>query len=166
LPVASSLYPASAHSDSAFNGLAKAAMAFLQHCAGVLARIALTSLPASSCPCCRRCASVVAKLAFEGPAGGALAFAGIALAFCPHSAGVITSFVLLSLCRHCAPALQTVICPVTKQLQHLLASLPALRHCRCRHSAGIVALITLASMLLLHWRCRLQHTPIAASITN
>jgi hypothetical protein len=46
-PVALSLYLALAHSDLAFNDLAKAAMAFLRHCAGVLACIALASLPAS-----------------------------------------------------------------------------------------------------------------------
>jgi hypothetical protein len=95
-PVASLLYPASAHSNLAFNGLAKAAMVFFWHCAGVLARIALASLPASSCPCCWCCAGIVVKLAFEGPAGTALAFAGIALAFCPHCAGIIVSIVLLS----------------------------------------------------------------------
>ncbi len=66
-------------------------------CAGVLAPIALASLPASSCPCHQHCASVVAKLAFEGPASAALAFAGIALVFFPHRAGVIASIVLLSL---------------------------------------------------------------------
>ena len=81
----------------AFNGLAEAAMAFFWRCAGVLARIALALLPASSCPCCRRCTGVVAEMAFEGPAGAALAFAGVALAFCPHCAGVIASIVLLSL---------------------------------------------------------------------
>jgi hypothetical protein len=97
LPVALLLYPALAHSNLAFNNLAKAAMAFYWRCAGVLARIALASLPASSCPCHWRCTSVVAKLAFEGPACAALAFAGVALVFCPHRAGVLASIVLLSL---------------------------------------------------------------------
>ncbi len=41
LPMASLLYPALAHSNLAFNGLAKAAMAFFWRCAGVFARIAL-----------------------------------------------------------------------------------------------------------------------------
>jgi hypothetical protein len=106
-PVALSLYPSSTHSDLAFNGLAKAAMAFFQCCAGVFARIALASLPASSCPCCRRCTGIVAELAFEGPASAALAFAGIALVFHPHLAGIIASIVLLlslpALRRHCHP---------------------------------------------------------------
>ncbi len=53
--VASLLYPALAHSDLTFDGLAKAAMAFFQCCAGILARIALASLLASSCSRCRRC---------------------------------------------------------------------------------------------------------------
>ncbi len=105
-PMASSLYPASAHSDLAFDGLAKAAMAFFQRCAGVLA-CTLASSPASSCPCCRRCAGVVAELAFEGPASAALAFAGVALAFRPHRADVIASIVLSlslpALCRRCRP---------------------------------------------------------------
>jgi hypothetical protein len=115
-PVASSLYLASAHSDFAFNGLAKAAMAFFWRCAGVLARIALASLPVSSCPRRRRCTSVVAELAFEGPAGTALAFAGVALAFRPYCAGVIASIVLLS-------------------------SLPALRRRCCPRCMGVFALI-------------------------
>jgi hypothetical protein len=102
--VASSLYPALAYSDLAFDGLAKAAMAFFWCCAGVLARL----LPASSCPCCQCCTSVVAKLAFKGPArSAALAFACIALAFCPHCTGVIASIVLLSL----SPVLRRCHCP-------------------------------------------------------
>jgi hypothetical protein len=84
LPVALLLYPALAHSDLAFDGLAKAAMVVYWCCAGVLARIALVSLSASSCPCCRRCAGVVAELAFKGPASTALAFAGTALVFHLH----------------------------------------------------------------------------------
>jgi hypothetical protein len=107
LPVALMLYPASAHSDLAFDSLAEASMAFFQCCAGILARIALASLPASSCPCCQHCAGIVAKLAFKGPAGAALAFAGVALAFCPHPAGVIASIVLSlllpALRRRCHP---------------------------------------------------------------
>jgi hypothetical protein len=107
LPMASSLYPASAHSNLAFGGLAKAAMTFFLRCAGVLARIALASLPVSSCPCCRHCAGVVAKLAFKGPAGTVLVFAGVALVFCPHCAGIIASIVLLlllpALRRPCHP---------------------------------------------------------------
>jgi hypothetical protein len=106
-PVALLLYPASAHSNLAFDGLAKAAMVFFQCCAGILACIALASSPASSCPRCRHCTGIVAKLAFEGPAGAALAFAGVALAFRPHPAGVIASIVLLlllpALRRHCHP---------------------------------------------------------------
>jgi hypothetical protein len=96
-----------AHSNLAFDGLAEAAMAFFQCCTGVLARIALASLPTSSCPCCRSCAGIVAKLAFEGPASAALAFAGVALAFFPHPAGVIASIMLLLLSpvlrRRCHP---------------------------------------------------------------
>jgi hypothetical protein len=96
-PVALSLYPALAHSDLAFDGLAEAAIAFFQCCTGVLTRIALALLPASSCPCFRHCANIVAELAFKGPAGAVLMFAGVALAFCLHPAGVIASIVLLSL---------------------------------------------------------------------
>ncbi len=134
-PVASSLYPALAHSNLAFNGLAKAAMAFFWRCAGVLARIALASLPASSCPCHRHCTSIVTKLAFKGPAGAALAFAGVALAFHPHCAGVIASIVLLSL-------------------------LPALCQCQCLCHVGAFALVALVLLPLLHSRCH-QHCKLA-----
>ncbi len=66
-------------------------------CAGVLACIALASLPAWSCLCHRCCAGVVAKLAFESLASAVLVFAGVALAFCLHCAGVIACIVLLLL---------------------------------------------------------------------
>jgi hypothetical protein len=128
-------------------------------------------------------ASVVAKLAFESPAGAVLAFAGVALAFCPHCAGVIASIVLLllllALCRHhcpsgivalvafvLPPASRTGICLVTKQSQHMLESLLASRHHCCRHCAGIVALVARVSLPMLHWRCCPCHTCIAISITK
>ncbi len=136
-PVALLLYPALAHSDLAFDGLAKAAMAFFWRCAGVLARIALASLPASSCPRCRCCTGVVAELAFEGLAGAALAFAGVALALCPHHAGVIASIVLLSL------------------LQAL-----CWRHCPC--CVGAFALVALALLPLSPSHCR-QHCKLASA---
>ncbi len=107
------------------------------HCAGVLAHIALASLPASSCPCCRRCTSIVAELAFEGPAGATLAFAGIALAFHPHCAGVIASIMLLSL-------------------------LPVLRRRHCHRHMGAFALVKLVSLPLLPLRCR-QHCKLASA---
>ncbi len=44
------------------------------------------------------------------------------------------------------PASQTGICPVTKQSQHMLASLPALHPCCCWHSTGIVTLVTRVSL--------------------
>jgi hypothetical protein len=136
-PVALLLYPASAHSDLAFDGLAKAAMAFFWRCTGVLARIALASLPASSCPHCRHCASIVAKLAFEGLAGAALAFAGVALAFFLHCAGVISSIVLLSL-------------------------LPALHQRHHPRHVGPFALVMLALLPSLPLRCR-QHRELASA---
>ncbi len=131
------LYPALAHSNLAFDGLAKAVMALFWRCAGVLAQIALASLPASSCPCCRRCASIVAKLAFEGPAGAALAFTGVALAFFPHRAGIIASIVLLSL-------------------------LPALRRRHHPRHMGAFALVALASLPLLPLR-HLQNCKLASA---
>jgi hypothetical protein len=136
-PMALLLYPASAHSDSAFNGLAKAAMAFFWRCAGVFASIALASLPASSCPCCQCCASLVAELAFKGPANAALAFAGITLVFCLHRAGIIASIVLSSL----SPALHW-------------------RHCPC--CVGAFALVALASLPLSPLPC-LQHRKLASA---
>ncbi len=106
-------------------------MAFFWHCAGVLARIALASLPASSCPCCRRCTGVVAKLALKGPAGTALAFAGIVLAFCPHCAGIITSIMLLllfpALRRHCGPWHVGIFALIARPLWWRLPF-----HCHCR----------------------------------
>jgi hypothetical protein len=136
-PVASSLYPALAHSNLAFNSLAEAAMAFFWCCAGVLAHIALSLLPASSFPCCWHCTGIVAELAFEGPAGAKLVFAGVALTFCPHCAGVISSIVLLSL-------------------------LPALhrRHRPC--CVGAFALVALALLPLLPLHCR-QHCKLASA---
>jgi hypothetical protein len=136
-PVALLLYLALAHSILAFHGLAEAAMAFFWRCAGVLARIALASLPASSCPCCRRCAELVAKLAFEGLAGAALAFAGVVLAFRPHCTGVIASIVLLSL-------------------------LPALHRRHRPHCMGALALVAQASLPLLPSRC-CQHRKLASA---
>ncbi len=155
----------------AFDGLAKAAMAFYWHCAGVLARIALGSLPASSCPCCWCCVGVVAELAFEvRPVPRKhlrLCFARIPLAslpascccpchqrcagiiavlrgrFCPCHAGI---FIIIAFAS--PPALRPGICPVTKQLQHALASLSAPRHHCCRRSASIVALVTWAFLPL------------------
>jgi hypothetical protein len=112
-------------------------MAFFWRCAGVLARIALASLSASSCPCCWCCAGVVAKLAFKGPAGAALAFAGIALAFCLHCAGVIAIIVLLSL-------------------------LPAFRRHHCPRCVGAFALVTLALLPSLPLRC-CQHCKLASA---
>ncbi len=192
-PVALLLYPAFAHSDLAFDGLAKAAMAFFWRCAGVFTHIALASLPASSCPCCRRCTSVVAELAFEGPAGTALVFAGIALAFYPHCAGIITSIVLLSLLpvlcwRHCPCHMGTfalvalALLPLLPSCchQHLeLASAQLQSSCNmrwrhCQHRAIVVASVEPESLPLLlgchHPRCAgvatLQHTCVAASITN
>ncbi len=49
----------------AFNVLDEAAMAFYWHRAGVLARIALALLPASSCSRCWHCVGVVAELPFK-----------------------------------------------------------------------------------------------------
>ncbi len=113
-------------------------MAFFWHCIGVLTHIALASLPASSCPHCRRCAGIVAKLAFEGPAGTALAFASVALAFCLHCAGVITSIVLLSL----LPALHRRCCPWRMGVFALIARplwwrSPFHRHCHTWHPCRI-----------------------------
>jgi hypothetical protein len=106
-------------------------MAFFLRCAGVLACIALASLPASSCPCCRHCAGIVAKLAFDDLAGTALAFASVVLAFCLHCAGVIASIVLLLL----LPALRQRCCPrcvgVFALIAHPLWWCPPFhRHCR------------------------------------
>ncbi len=63
LSMALLLYPAPLHHNLAFNGLAKAAMVFWGHCAGVLARLALMSLPALRWRHCQHHAVVVASIA-------------------------------------------------------------------------------------------------------
>ncbi len=129
------------------------------HCTGIIASVKLFLLLALRRRCCR--------VALQGPAGAAQAFAGVALAFFPHPAGVIASIVLLSmspaLCRHhcrvagclcpcragifvliafaLPPALRPCICPVMKQSRHALASLPAPRH---RHCQQLLALLPLS----------------------
>jgi hypothetical protein len=64
------------------------------------------------CCCCGRCVGVIALITLE---------------FLPYCAGIVALFAFAL-----PPASQTGICPVTKQLQHALASLLALRHCCCR----------------------------------
>ncbi len=81
--------------------------------------------------------------------------------FCPCRAGII-ALVILAL----PPALQTGICPGTKQSQHALVSSPALRCCCCQCCAGIIPLVAWALLPLSCWRCCSWHTRIAASITN
>ncbi len=164
-PVALLLYPESAHSDFCLQWSGQGSNGVLLalsrcpclHCTGVIASIKLLLLLALRRCCCR--------VALQGPAGAAQAFAGIALAFCPHPAGVIASIMLLSmspaLCRHhchvvgrlcpcqasifvliafaLPPALQPCICSVTKQSQHALASLPALHHCHCRQLPALLS---------------------------
>jgi hypothetical protein len=165
-PVALSLYPESAHSDFCLRRSGQGSNGILlalsrcpcSHCTGVIASVKLFLLLALHRQCC--------QVALLGPAGAAQAFASVALAFCPHPAGVIASIVLLSmspaLCWHhchvarrfcpcCAgifvlvafalpPALQPCICPDTKQSRHALASLPAPRHCRCRQLMALLPL--------------------------
>jgi hypothetical protein len=137
LPVALLLYPLLVYGNLAFNGLAEAAMVFFWHCAGVLAHIALASLPVSSCPCCQSCAGIVAELAFTGPDNVVLVFAGIALAssptlcwgHCQHRAVVVVAGVASAslplarghLCSHCTPL--AVVFTLLLSSQYL-ASLP------------------------------------------
>ncbi len=61
LPVALLPYPASFHSDGPLMVWPTQRRCLCQCCAGVLAHIALASLPALHCCHCRRCASVVAR---------------------------------------------------------------------------------------------------------
>jgi hypothetical protein len=64
------------------------------------------------------------------------------------------------------PASQTGVCPGTKQLQHALASLPALRPCCCQCCASTAPLVAQVSLPWLRWRCRSWHTRVAACIIN
>jgi hypothetical protein len=108
-PVALLLYPESAHSDFGLQRSGQGSNGVLlalrwcpcAHCTCIIASVKLSLLLAL----CRRCCQV----GLQGPAGAAQVFAGIALAFCLHPAGVITSIVLLSmspaLCwHHCCVA--------------------------------------------------------------
>ncbi len=128
------------------------------HCTGVIASDKLFSLLALRRHCYR--------VALQGLAGAAQAFASVALAFCLHPAGVIASIGLLSmspaLCWHhrrvagrfcCCragifvliafslpPALRPCVCPDTKQSRHTLASLPAPLHRHCRQLSALLPL--------------------------
>jgi hypothetical protein len=173
-PVALLLYRESAHSDVGLERSGQGSNGFYQRCAGVPACIARASLPASSCPFCWCCAGIVAELAFEVwpvprkrlPAL-CLRFAHIPLVSLPasfchpchrHCAGIIAMlrgrffpcragiFVLIAFAS--PPASQPDVCPVTKQSQHVLASLPTPRPHRCQSSASIVALVTWALLPL------------------
>ncbi len=98
------LYPESAHSDFGLRRSGRGSNGILlalsrcpcPHRTGVIASIKLFLLLALRWRCCR--------VALQGPAGAAQAFASIALAFCLHPAGVIASIMLLSmspaLCQH------------------------------------------------------------------
>jgi hypothetical protein len=129
-PVASLLYPESAHSDFGLRRLGQGSNGVLlmlrwcprAHCTGVIASVKLSLLLVLHRRCC--------QVGLRGPAGAAQAFAGIALAFCPHPAGVIASIVLSSMspasCRyHCrvAQALLPLSC------RHLCP------HCLCLASS-------------------------------
>ncbi len=190
--MASLLFLALAHSNLAFDGLAKAAMAFFWLCTGVLARIALTSLPASSCPHHWHCASICRvglQRSGRGHAGVcqycACVFPALRWRHCQHRAVILvagnTPASLPSSCgRFCPccagivalvafpllPASRTGVCPVTKQSRHTLASLPTSRHCCCWRSANIVALVARVSLPLSCWRCCPWHTRVATSTTN
>jgi hypothetical protein len=165
-PVALLLYPESAHSDFCLQRSGQGSNGILLalsrcpclYCTGIIASVKLFSLLALRHHCC--------QVALQGLAGVAQAFAGVALAFCPHPAGVIASIVLLSispaLCRHhhCVagpfcpcfagifvlitfalpPALRPCVCPDTKQSQHALASLPAPHHRCCRQLLALLPL--------------------------
>jgi hypothetical protein len=155
------------------------------HCTGVIASIKLSLLPTLCQHCCRvgiqrsswchagvcrQCARVLPASCWRHCQHRAVVLvAGVAPAssplsrgcFCPWQAGIV-ALVAFAL----PPALQTGVCPITKQSRHALASLPATHHCCCRHSAGIVALVARASLPLSHWHCCPWHTRIATSITN
>ncbi len=155
------------------------------HRTGIIASIKLSLLPALRRHCCRvglrrsgwcragvcrRCAGVSPALCWRHCQHCAVVLvAGVLPAslplsrgcFCPCRAGIV-ALVAFAL----PPALQTGVCPVTKQSQHALASLPASRHCCCRRCAGIVALVARASSPLSRWRRHPWHTRVASSITN
>jgi hypothetical protein len=140
--MASLLYLALVHGNFAFNSLAKAAMVFFWRCAGVLACIALVSLPASSCPCMM---PAYAESAFEGLASAALAFAGIVLA----SLSALRQ-------RHCQ------VCAVVAVTGIALASLPLACRRLCPHCMPLVVAFTLPQSLpyVVSLPCPVSLTPV------
>jgi hypothetical protein len=152
-----------------------------QRCAGVLASIALASLPALHCCCCQH--SLVWSPLSQGHHH-------------PHCAGAIALVTPML-----PPASQTGVCPVRKQLQHFGISGIVARCCArrcspatwplvvrlmqrwhfCQHCAGVLAYIVLVSLpacavvivgvalalLPLSCRCLCPHcTHIVTSIAN
>ncbi len=142
LPMASLLYPASADSNLAFNGLAKAAMAFFLvlrwcpclHCTGIIASVRLSLLPALHRHCCRvglrrsgrcragicqRCACILPALCWRHCQHRAVVLvAGIATASLPSLHGHFCpgrAGIVALIAFALPPASQTGVCPVMKQ---------------------------------------------------
>ncbi len=115
---------------------------------GLFVGAVLASLAALHCPI------VVASVA---PASFSLSCGR----FFPCRAGIV-ALIAFAL----PPALQTGVCPGTKQSQHLLASLPVSRPCCCQCCTGTIPLVAQVSLPWLRWRCRSWHTRISARITN
>jgi hypothetical protein len=157
-PVALSLYPELAHSDFCLRRSGQGSNGILlalsrcpcSHCTGIIASVKLFLLLVLRRCCCR--------VALQGPAGAAQAFAGIALAFCPYPAGVIASIVLLSmspaLCRHhrlvawaLLPLSRRHLCPHCLCLASSIATLHLPRHKTVTACAGVIA--STAPLLLL-----------------
>ncbi len=95
-------------------------------CCASICRCCACIFPASCWHHCQHCAVVHVT--------------GIVLASSP-CCGALLLLLRRHLCPHClclVPALQPCVCPVTKQSQHALASLPAPCHCRCRQLPALL----------------------------
>jgi hypothetical protein len=147
------LYPLSAHSNLAFDGLAKAAMAFFflvslflalrwcpcPHCTGIIASIKLSLLPAL----CRCCCRVGPRRSGRYSAGICRSCAGVLPALrwhhCQHCAAVVVAGVAPALsslacghlCPHCAPLVVAFALPPSlpfvASLPYPVLSMPILR---------------------------------------
>ncbi len=175
-PVASLLYPASAHSDLAFDGLAKAAMAFFG--------VALVSLPALHWYHCQRQAVLVAGIApallpswplkvrpvprWHLPAlpwhFARITLASLpALCCCPccwHCAGVISlvAWALLPLLHwHC--------CPCHLHIAASIANWHLPSHEAVATRAGVIASIAPSLLPALRWHCCPCRAGIFAIVT-
>ncbi len=163
---------------------------FCQHCAGVLARVALVSLQASRCRLCRHCAGIVTNIALASlpslrwhhsqhcKLASAQSRRSRNMSVCVASLSWSSSLHMAS-----SPYLRrsTVTWPLmVRRMQRWClcwrcagvlgriapASSPTLRCCCCRRCAGIIALVAWALFPSSRWHCCPCRLRVAASIAS